>query len=242
MGLVGDWLKSHHMEDPVRGTAYVVSASMPDPTATTENYQMTLVVQADGVPATTVQHSGMASTGKWPQPGETLPVTIDRKDPTRVKIEWDEMKTSQQQGIDQAQQMADMLRKANPAGSPAPATSGAAGAASVFGAPASTSFGRGSTVVIAGHTIDSIAFPGVPQEMMALVAQHRGDPVALRAGIMDLFAKHGIQVPTMTAMTPAAAPAQDPATRLHELDSLHQQGLVTDDEYAAQRKHIIEGV
>ncbi|MBE2315258.1 SHOCT domain-containing protein [Solirubrobacter sp. CPCC 204708] len=33
---------------------------------------------------------------QWPQQGMTLPVTLDRADPTRLKVEWDELPTAQE--------------------------------------------------------------------------------------------------------------------------------------------------
>ena len=56
----------------------------------------TLVVEADGVPKTTVEHSEAFvlpgdKLDRWPQQGATIPVLVDRADPTRVRIEWDDM-------------------------------------------------------------------------------------------------------------------------------------------------------
>jgi len=44
------------------------------------------------------------------------------------------------------------------------------------------------------------------------------------------------------ASTPAHSPANEPATRLRELDSLQQQGLISADEYRAQRGRILDGI
>jgi hypothetical protein len=99
MGFIRDALHDHQMSDPVRGTALV--ADVNDwllETRTPYTLRATLVVEADGVPKTTVEHSELvnASTGdhllKWPEQGVTIPVTIDRADPTRVVIEWDDMR------------------------------------------------------------------------------------------------------------------------------------------------------
>jgi hypothetical protein len=99
MGFLRDAVHNRHMSDPVQGTALV--ANVNDwllETRTPYTLRTTLVVEADGVPKTTVEHSETvnASTGthldKWPAQGDTIPVTIDRADPTRVQIEWDEMR------------------------------------------------------------------------------------------------------------------------------------------------------
>jgi hypothetical protein len=97
------------MTDPVRGTLQITSASMADPDASSQNYSLHGVVSADGLAPTPIEHSGMARTSKWPQPGETLPVTVDRADPTRIRIEWEEVQTGAEQGLQQAQALAAAL-------------------------------------------------------------------------------------------------------------------------------------
>jgi putative oligomerization/nucleic acid binding protein len=93
------------MKDPVDGTAQVVGSTQPPDSATSSNVNLTLVVQAEGVPAVSIEHSCIAPTKKWPFPGETLPVTFDRADPDRLKIRWDEISESG----DVAKQQADAL-------------------------------------------------------------------------------------------------------------------------------------
>src|SRR5215207_5057367 len=86
MGLLGDAWKARSMKDPVDGIAQVVGSTQPPDSATSSNVNLTLVVQAEGVPATTIEHSCIAPTKKWPYPGETLSVTFDRADPDRLKV------------------------------------------------------------------------------------------------------------------------------------------------------------
>ena len=110
MGLLGDWAKSKRMSQPVRGTAQVVSASMPPYDATSSNCSMSLVVSAEGLEPTPVDHTAMASVKRWPTPGTTLPVTVDLADPTRLKIHWDDVQTNKQSAMQQAEQMAEMMK------------------------------------------------------------------------------------------------------------------------------------
>jgi Short C-terminal domain len=105
MGLLGDAWKARKMKDPVDGTAQVVGSTQPPDSATSSNVNLTLVVQADGVPATTIEHSCIAPTKKWPFPGEALPVTFDRADPDRLKVRWDDVPDS----ADVAKKQADAL-------------------------------------------------------------------------------------------------------------------------------------
>src|SRR5215210_8065574 len=110
MGLLGDWAKSKRMSQPARGTAQVVSASMPPYEATSANCSMSLVVSAEGLEPTPVDHTAMASVKRWPTPGTTLPVTVDLADPTRLKIHWDDIPTGDQTAMQQAEQMAEMMK------------------------------------------------------------------------------------------------------------------------------------
>ena len=110
MGLIGDWAKSKRMSQPVPGTAQVVSATMPPDDATSSNCTLNLVVSAEGLEPTPVEHTTMASVKRWPSPGMTLPVTVDLADPTRLKIEWDDVQTNAQTAKQQAEQMAEMMK------------------------------------------------------------------------------------------------------------------------------------
>ena len=78
------------MKEPVRGTAQVVSVTQWRGDSSWQDIQMTLSVRADGVPPTTVRHRGMCRADRWPVPGQQLPVTLDRRKPERLKVEWDE--------------------------------------------------------------------------------------------------------------------------------------------------------
>jgi hypothetical protein len=104
------------MKDPVRGQAQVVSCSMPTDHAVYSNCSMQLVVQAEGVPATSLRETDMVRADKWPSPGTTLPVTVDRADPTKVKIEWDEVEKASDRAARNADAMAAMMRGETPTG------------------------------------------------------------------------------------------------------------------------------
>jgi hypothetical protein len=111
MGLLGDAWKARRMKDPVDGVAQVVGSTQPPDSATSANVNLTLVVQADGVPATTIEHSCLAPTKKWPYPGETLPVTFDRADPDRLKVRWDDVPDSADVSRQQAEALAVQLNQ-----------------------------------------------------------------------------------------------------------------------------------
>jgi hypothetical protein len=116
------------MKDPVRGTAQVVSCTSHHGRGVYQSCRMQLVVQAEGVPATAVEHSELVHNKRWPMPGMVLPIAIDRADPQQVKVEWDEVETSS----DRARRSAESL---------AAAQRGEEGAESVEGATGNVSGG-----------------------------------------------------------------------------------------------------
>jgi hypothetical protein len=110
MGLLGR-LSEKRMEDPVEGTAHVVAISTPDPTATSMNYAMDCVVSGPGIEPQAVSHKGVsAPVSKWPSPGETIPITVDRADPTHFVIKWDAMATGHERGVAAAEALAAQMR------------------------------------------------------------------------------------------------------------------------------------
>jgi Short C-terminal domain len=116
MGLMGDWLRGKRMKDPVRGTAQVVACSRITQAAVASNCAMSLVVSADGLPATPVEHEAMCRQDRWPRAGQVLPVTVDRADPTRLRIEWDEVRTHSDRIAEQADALAAQMNNRGGAG------------------------------------------------------------------------------------------------------------------------------
>jgi hypothetical protein len=87
------------MKDPVAGQALVVSVKEVRPKSNPVPFQGKLVVSADGVPKTTVEHKerywrkGQESMiAIWPSVGQTVPVIVDRADPTRLRLDWDQIR------------------------------------------------------------------------------------------------------------------------------------------------------
>ncbi len=231
MGLIKDWAKSRRMSDPVRGTLRVSACTSCDPGATSMNYNLDGVISADGILPTAVNHSGVAKARKWPSPGRELPVTVDRADPTSFRIEWDEVKTGDELGAEAAQALAERMR----AGGPTPA----APAAGVMKFDL-----EGAPTTFSGQVVD-LRGTGAREQILAAM----GDPEQLQATIMQSLAAAGIQVPQAGATsagfpqpTAAGAGAEDPAARLRRLESLKEQRLVDDAEYARLRRQILEDV
>jgi hypothetical protein len=109
MGLIGKFSEMR-MKDPVEGVVRVVGVNFPDPMATSQNYSMECVVTGPGIDAVAVTHRGIASTAKWPSPGDELPATIDRSKPDHLVIKWDQLQTGRAQAAGQAQALAEQMR------------------------------------------------------------------------------------------------------------------------------------
>lgn len=110
MGLM-DAFRSIRMKDPVDVDARVVSVSEP-PHATHGTAVMNLVVQPPGMEAQSIECTSVpAPVAKWPSPGATLPVTVDRADPEKCKVRWDEVPDSGDVAREQAEQLAAQLNQ-----------------------------------------------------------------------------------------------------------------------------------
>jgi hypothetical protein len=114
MGLK-NWLHNKRMTDPVEGIFRLTSCSGNSGGAVYENCRMHGVVSAPGIAPTAVEHLCTAPTKRWPQPGQSLPVAVDRADPTRLHIDWDQLPTGAERGQQLAEGLAASLRDVDPA-------------------------------------------------------------------------------------------------------------------------------
>src|SRR3712207_6731132 len=110
MGLLGDLFRGGRIKDPVRGSAQVVSCEAHRGDSSWQNCRMQLVVRAPGVAPTSVEHRAIVRADRWPVPGMALPATVDRSDPTRMKIEWDEVESSRDRSRRTAEDLAAAMR------------------------------------------------------------------------------------------------------------------------------------
>jgi hypothetical protein len=101
------------MKDPVNGTARVINdGGLKATVSGAIRVPLDLMVEADGVAAHLVHVvPRQPEAGKWPKIGQTLPVVLDRADPDRVKILWDQV-PGLMDGIKarEAQRLADAQR------------------------------------------------------------------------------------------------------------------------------------
>ena len=213
MGLFGDMFKGLRMKDPVRGQAQVVSTTAHRGDGIYQNCRMQLVVQAEGVPATSAERHELVHHQKWPMPGMTLPVTVDRADPTKFKIEWDEVQDSRDRAAANAEAMAAMMRGETPAG---------AGPMGAFG-------GANIQVVNASGTDPRL----LPEEKKAKLRMLGIDPDQL--AIQQGFG------PTPAAAPDSGDEVDDQLARLTKLGQLRDAGVLTPEEFEQQKRKILEG-
>ena len=85
-----------------------------------QSCHLQLVVQAEGVPARAVEQQTLVHRSRWPVPGMTLPATVDRANPTHVRIEWDELPDARDRARQTAEGMAAAMRTTQPQQPPPP--------------------------------------------------------------------------------------------------------------------------
>lgn len=212
-------LFSRGMKDPVRGSAQVVSSSAPPHNATHANCKMTIVVQAPGVePFTKKVHELIVSTAKWPYPGETLPVTVDRAKPDRVKIEWDDVATGEEVAAQQAEAMVARLRGGEGA-------AGDAGAEGIVGQIQQLFLG-------ARVVVGNVPGAGPAGGEIGLAEQALG---------VDLDGD-GRVGPAPEGAAAAEEPDADPGDRIAQLERLarlRDAGALTEDEFVAEKQRVL---
>lgn len=97
------------MADPAPGTLLVTAAAMPSRTALYHMTRITGVVSGDGIEPTAVQYGGLIRTSSWPSPGSSLPVIVDRADPTNFAIQWGRL--GGDGALDKAEALAAAMRE-----------------------------------------------------------------------------------------------------------------------------------
>lgn len=110
MGLLGSLLGGMSMKDPVEGTAQIVSCTGYHGEGVMQNCRMQLVVEAEGIEPTAVEHNELVHNRKWPHPGMALPAKIDRANPKKVKLDWDAVQDSREQAQGSAEAIAAARR------------------------------------------------------------------------------------------------------------------------------------
>lgn len=234
MGLIGDWVNSKRIDDPVRGTAVVVAISSPPDHASSFNCSMNLTVSPEGMDPYALEYSCMVSAKKYPWPGRTLPVTVDRHDPSHLRIEWDEVETGDDRGRQAAEQMAAALKARQAGGG---GTAGGAGPPVVVGG------GQAINVPPGTDPADYVKqmFPGAQGEEMAEKVRQAMAMAAQwqQGGAGTAFPGVGGTMPAIPGAAPAGG-GTDPVAQIEKLAKLRDAGILSAEEFEESKKRLLE--
>jgi hypothetical protein len=98
------------MADPVPGVFLVTASAMPSRRAVWHMTRITGVISGEGVAPTAAQYQGLIRTSLWPSPGASLPVIVDRADPSRFAIQWDQVAARGDSAFGNAEALAAAMR------------------------------------------------------------------------------------------------------------------------------------
>ncbi len=218
--------------DDLRGWAQVVAASGYRGDGYLQACSMNLVIQVEGIPAYSVEHSQLCSRKKWPVPGMTIPVRVDATNPQRFRLDFDAVPDEDEQARRLAEQQAAVLRGEAP--SPA----------------AGLGFGlAGANVQFVGGSPADL-----PPEKLARLEQFLGTDLD-GDGIIGAAAS---QTPAASAASASATPAEpagsepaadapeassDPAERIEHLERLtrlRDAGALSPAEFESEKRRLLE--
>ena len=92
MGLFGQ----PKIKDGISAQAVVMSIPAPTEPGRAYHLKITLSVRVPGREPYLLNHACWVHATKYPSPGTVLPVTVDSNDPNRLRIEWDQVLTSEE--------------------------------------------------------------------------------------------------------------------------------------------------
>lgn len=215
MGFLGnllDALSRPSLVDPVRGSAQVVSVSMPPSKSGGGGMcVMDLVITIPDQPSVAVRKASLVRLARWPQPGMSLPLLAERTDPRRYRILWDEVPSGRARGAVSARELADRLN-ADRAGTLDAAPAAPAGI-----------FRRQVSVTINGEP--------ATRESLAAIEALTG---------LDLDGDGRANGHAAGSAPPDDGPRdRDIEQRLRQLQVLRERGLISDDEYRTKRAAIL---
>lgn len=232
------------------GTGTILSMSMPEAGASSQNIAMTLQIAVEGLAPYEVEDQWMVSRKDTLGFGMALPVKVDTDNPQKVAIDWD---AARDQGAQQA-----AARRANLATQPPVSAPGAVGgvqspfaaaggmgaAAGGFGgapAGAEPSFDLRNDPELRAKVEDVLGRKLTPGTSERIDLQ--SDP-ALGARVMQVIAEHQAQqqMAGLGGIAGAAATtssADDAIAQIERLDALRQSGALSQEEFDEQKRKLL---
>ena len=222
------------IKDGVRGQAHLQSVSQPTESGTSGNCRMWLDVYVEGWEPYRLKHHCMVKMTKWPSPGETLPVMVDRENKERIDILWDEVKT-----VDELMSEGTPGQVTVNMGEPQVIDLSGAGAAGMPGIPPGS--------IPPGMEEQVRQAMEMAQQMMGQMAQMQGNPVP--PGVPPT--PGAVPPPPQPPAPPGADPqveqlaestgnmVLDRLAQLERLAKLRDEGVLTDSEFEAEKAKVL---
>ncbi|MEZ5099051.1 MAG: SHOCT domain-containing protein [Thermoleophilia bacterium] len=216
------------------GRATIHSMGAPGRGATWTNVPMTLTVLVEGMAPYEVQDQWWVKHDATLGFGMSLPVRVDRDDPTRVAIDWDAAREEREAEEQRRREALAALGPVGPDGTlPGSGDAGADVAAAVLGALGGlgdlgdvTTDGDGN-VSISRVVIDATGDSPLREQILAQLGLDEDAVAALKG------ARGGAGGPT------GDEPGDDPLDRLERLARLRDQGALTEAEFAEQKAKLL---
>ena len=239
------------------GTATIVSMSMPQPGASSQNIAMTLQVFVEGMNPYEVEDQWMVSSKDTLGFGMQLPVKVDPDKPEKVAIDWEAARAGE---IQQTAARRQALAAQGPVGGVAAGGTAAGGVQDPLAGGAAMAGAAGMMGGMAGMgaggqapTIDLRNDPELRAKLEKVLGREltpgtsahidtSNDP-ALAMQIMQVVQQHNLEKAGMAgagaAAQPAAAAGDDSISKLERLSALRDSGALTDAEFDAQKRQIL---
>lgn len=220
------------IKHPVEGTAQVVAVGAPPPAGSARaTCELRLLVQAMGVPPTTVEHRERdAPADRWPAAGQTLPVVVDARRPDRLEVLWDRVPAA-------------APREQGPADAVATVLGGLTGA--IAGDAAALVTGATHRVITingqpadAGQIQDVERMTGMDLDGDGTVAGGAAPP---GTPSLSSLVQGALSAAGAAASGPAPDPGADRLARLERLAALHASGALTDEEFEREKQRLLGG-
>lgn len=87
------WWRIKRMQDPVQGRLRIDACAQPETSPESLSYSALVlgVVSGPGIDKTSVRLNCTIPAKRCPRSGQSVPVTVDRADPSRIVIRWAEV-------------------------------------------------------------------------------------------------------------------------------------------------------
>ena len=230
------------------GVATIVSMSMPDSGASSQNIAMTLQVQVEGMAPYEVEDQWMVSSKDTLGFGMSLPVKVDEGNPQKVAIDWEASRDAQAQ--ETAARRAALAQQ-GPVMSPG-AVDGVQSPFSNAGFGAGGFAAGGQFGQAAEPSLDLRNDPELREKLEKVIGRELvpgtterldfSDDPQLAAAVMQVIAQHQAEKQMQglgAANLPAASSADDSIAQLERLDALRQSGALSQEEFDEQKRKLL---